>query len=53
MDSEFPDIFAKPGQFLPGIFDQQKSAGFEEDINIEHQKKLKAKELQDQLIKEK
>lgn len=53
MDAEFPDIFGKPGQFLPGIFDQQKAGNFEEDINIEQQKKLKVKELQDKLIAEK
>ena len=40
MDSQFPDIFSKPGQFLPGIFDHQtdKPADFKEDINIEKER---------------
>tara|TARA_B110000285_G_scaffold37687_1_gene40802 strand:- start:179 stop:316 length:138 start_codon:yes stop_codon:yes gene_type:complete len=32
-DSEFPDIFSKPGQFMPGIMMKESGGGFEE-INI-------------------
>ena len=46
MDSQFPDIFAKPGQFLPGIFDHQnKNSDFKEGINIEQAKVLQEKLL--------
>ena len=48
-DSEFPDIFSKPGKFLPGILDNNAGNGFEE-INIEDSdKKQKATDLQNKL----
>lgn len=46
-ESEFPDIFGKPGQFLPGIV--SKGAGGFEEINISEDTKKKATDLQSKL----
>ena len=40
-ESEFPDIFSKPGQMLPGILSKGGAGGFEE-INISDDTKQKA-----------
>lgn len=52
MDSQFPDIFSKPGKFLPGVFDKKAPVVEElkfEEINIEEGSPTlnQAKELQD------
>lgn len=52
-DSQFPDIFSKPGKFLPSLIDKEKNGGFGkfEEINIDDDDlALKAKNLQDKLI---
>lgn len=58
MDSEaFPDIFSKPGQFLPGLGGNKPAAQFEEinfdEMDASEETKSKAKDLHGKVHAEK